>query len=216
MSSPYYHQNNGRAERAGTIEQILKRSASDIDITKALTTYLDTPVSDTLPSLAELFHNRQINTCLNMAMTPAPLTDQWETHLSDKHVVHLKPSKQDSKIYLPNQPIWLTDDGSDEWKPGYIESKDTSPDSYWIIHDKSNRRLRRNKHVIKPRYTTIAQQRPQPQVPVRCPANLSNDDPTPITPIHCTTISNSRSASASTFSEPFGRHTMHYGKITTC
>ena len=49
-SSPYYNQSNWRAERAvATIEQILKKSASDIDIIKALTTYLDTPVSDTLP-----------------------------------------------------------------------------------------------------------------------------------------------------------------------
>ena len=74
-SRPYYHQSKGRAERAvGNVEQILKKSASDIDITKALTTYLDTPVSDTLPSPAELFLNRRINTRLSMATTPVPLT----------------------------------------------------------------------------------------------------------------------------------------------
>ena len=39
-SSPHHHQSNGRAERAiATIEQILKKSTTDIDITKALTTY---------------------------------------------------------------------------------------------------------------------------------------------------------------------------------
>ena len=76
-SSPHYHQSNGRAERAvATIKQILKKSASNINITKALTTYLDTPVSDTLPSPAELFYNRRIKTRLSTAMTPAPLTDQ--------------------------------------------------------------------------------------------------------------------------------------------
>ena len=176
-SSPYYHQSNGRAERAvATIEQILKKSASDIDITKALTTYLDTPVSDTLPSPAELFHNRRINSRLSMAMTPAPLTDQQKTHLSDKRSAHLKSSKQDNNIYLPSQPIWFTDDSSDEWKPGYIESKDITTDSYWITNDKNNRRLRRNKHDIKPRYITITQQRPKPQIPVRYPADLSDDD----------------------------------------
>ena len=57
-SSPHYHQSNGRAERAvETIEQILRKSASDIEITKAVTTYLDTPVSGTLTSPAELFLN---------------------------------------------------------------------------------------------------------------------------------------------------------------
>ena len=46
---------------------------------------------------------------------PAPLTDQQKTHrLSDKHSAHLKSSKQDNNIYLPSQPIWFTDDSSDE------------------------------------------------------------------------------------------------------
>ena len=180
-SSPHYHQSNGRAERAvATVEQILKKSTSDIDITKAITTYLDTPVSDTLPSLAELFHNRRINTRLSMTMIPVPLTDQQKTCLNEKRSAHLKPPKQDKNIYLPNQPIWFTDDSSDEWKPGYIESKDTTPDSYWIINNKSNRRLRRNKHDIKPRTATIAQQRPQLSIPVRYSGNLSDDNPVPI------------------------------------
>ena len=77
-ASPHYNQSNGRAERAvATIEQILKKSAkSDIDIAKALTAYLDTPVSDTLSSPAKLFHNRRVNTRLSMVMTPASLTNQ--------------------------------------------------------------------------------------------------------------------------------------------
>ena len=176
-SSPYYHQSNGRAERAvATIEQILKKSASDMDITKALTSYLDTPASDTLPSPAELFHNRRINPRLSMAMTPAPLTDQQKTHLSDKRSAHLKSSKQDNNIYLPSQAIWFTDDSSDEWKPGYTEAKDITPDSYWITSGKNSRRFRRNKHDIKPRYITITQQRAMPKVPVRYPAHPSDDD----------------------------------------
>lgn len=44
--------------------------------------------------------------------------------------VLLKPMKQDNFIYLPNQPVWFTDDDSDQWKPGYIESKDTAPDEH--------------------------------------------------------------------------------------
>ena len=111
-----------------------------------------------------------------MAMTPAPLTDQQQTHLSDKRSAYLKSSKQDNNTYLPSQPIWFIDDSSDEWKPGYIESKDITPDSYWITNDKNSRRFRRNKHDIKPRYITITQQGPKPQVPVRYPAHLSDDD----------------------------------------
>ncbi len=179
-SSPYHHQSNGYAERAiATVEQILKKSTSDIDITKALTTYLDTPVSNNLPSPAELFYSRPINTRLSIAMTPALLTDQQKSQLSEKRSAHLEPIKQDNYIYLPGQPIWFTDDDSDEWKPGYIESKDTSPDLYWIINDKTNRR---NKRDIKPRYAAVAQQWPQAQIPIRCPVNLSDENLTPLNP----------------------------------
>ena len=155
-------------ERAiATVEQILKKSANDTDITKALITYLDTPISDTLLSPAELFYTRPINTRLSMSMKPTPLTDQQKADLNDKRSAHLKPLKHDKNVYLPNQPIWFTDDNSDEWKQGYIDSNDTSPDSYWIINEKSDRRLGRNKRDIKPRHTILPQQRPQPQVPVR-------------------------------------------------
>ncbi|KAL9972775.1 hypothetical protein ACROYT_G019144 [Oculina patagonica] len=125
----------------------------------------DFPVSDTLPSPAELFYSKRFNTRLSMAMTPALLSDQQKSQLSKKRSAHLnklKPIKQDNYIYLLNQPIWLTDDDSDEWKPGYIESKDTSPDSYWIINDKTKRMIRQNKHDIKPCYATVA------QIPITC------------------------------------------------
>ena len=167
-------------ERAiATVEQILKKSASDTDITKALITYLDTPISDALPSPAELFYSRPINTRLSMSMKPTPLTDQHKADLNDKCSMHLRPLKHDRNIYIPNQPIWFTDHNSNEWAPGYIDSNDTSPDSYWINTERSDRRLRRNKRDIKPCRTTIAQQQPLPQVPVRFTTNLPDQDPTP-------------------------------------
>ena len=46
-----------------------------------------------------------------------------------------------------------------------------------IINEKTNRRLRQNKHDIKLRHPTYAQQRPQPQVPVRFTTNLPDHDP---------------------------------------
>ena len=160
-SSPYHHQSNGRAERAiATVKQILKKAESQTDVTKAITAYIDTPLSELLPSSAELFYNRHINTRLSMNMVPSPLLDRRKTDLNEKRSSHLKPSQTDVS-YLPSQPIWYTDDTSDEWKPGYMEARDSAPDSYRIINDKSNRRLRRNKHDIKPRHGQIALQRPQ-------------------------------------------------------
>lgn len=61
---------NGRAKRAiARIKQILK-SHGEIDLTKALTAYLDTLINDSLPYPAILFFNRMFNTRLGMAMTP--------------------------------------------------------------------------------------------------------------------------------------------------
>ena len=182
-SSPYHHQSNGQAERAiATVEQIRKKTANDTDITKALITYLDRPISDAVQSTAALFYTRPINTRLSISMKPTPLTDQQKANLIDKRSLHLKPLKRDKNFYLSNQPIRFRDDISDKWKPGYTDSNDTSPDSYWIINEKSDRRLRQNKRDIKPRHTILAQQRTQPQVPARLTTNLPDHDPTPVDP----------------------------------
>lgn len=158
-SSPHYHQSNGKAERAiGTIKAMLKKSSNDIQITKAFTAYLDTPVSDALPSPAELFHSRRIHTRLSMAIGPRPLTDQQKQQLLAKRSGHLTTPQNDVH-YTPNQPIWFTEDNTEEWRAGFIESQHEAPDSYWIITEEGKRRLRRNKHDIKSR---ILKPVPQP------------------------------------------------------
>ena len=175
--SPCHHQSNGRVERAvQTVENILKKSKRNMDITKALTTYLDAPISDTLPSPAKLFFNRWINMRLSMNMTPVPLTDQVKAGLSDKRSAHLKSTKKAKVKYVPNQPVWFTDDVSDECRPGYIESGDDTPDSYWFINDKSNRRMRRNVHDIKPCHAVITQQRTWKTVPISQPSSHSDQE----------------------------------------
>ena len=152
-SSPHYHESNGRAERAiATIKQILKKSKNDLDITKALIAYNDTPVSHNLPSPAELFLGRGINTRLSMSLSPAPLTADEKMILSDRRSAHLKSPKERGS-YATNQPVWFTEDGTVGWRAGNIQSRDNAPNSYWIIDSRNDRRIRRNHHDIKPRYT---------------------------------------------------------------
>ena len=112
-----------------------------------------------------------------MAMTPGPLTDQQKTPLSNKHSAQLKSSKQDSNIYLPSQPIWFTENSSDEWiNQDILSSKiphqtcTGSPTTRTIEGFGATN--------LKPRYITITQQRPKPQVPVRYLDHLSDDDAT--------------------------------------
>ena len=82
---------------------------------------------------------------------PTVLTDTQKTRLSDKRAAHLIQPKTAKDEYVPNQHIWFTEDGCLEWKPGYIESRDPLPDSYWIVNADNSRRIRRNKHDLKPR-----------------------------------------------------------------
>ncbi len=139
-SSPHHHQSNGRAERAiQTIKKILKKCKSETEITLALLAYHDTPVSDTLPSPAELFFNRSNSHRIVPPHPPSVMTDLQSAQLSDKRSQHLKPTTT-AQQFVPNQPIWFTEDGTPEWKPGFIESKDVH--SYWIINKGNNRRLR--------------------------------------------------------------------------
>lgn len=173
-SSPHFHQSNGRAERAiQTIEQIYKKCQTKEEITLALLAYHDTPVSSDLPSPSELFFNRKINTRLGLMYQPTTLSDKQKMKLHDKRAAHLTPSEP-QKAYIPNQQVWFTEDGNPEWRPGFIESRDLHPDSYWIISADNYRRLRRNKHDIKPCLPAITMQLP--------PANPQSTDTFPHRP----------------------------------
>ena len=170
-SSPHYHEGNGRAERAiQTLRQILNKSKSDLEVTNAVLAYLDTPISNDIPSPAELFYNRRINTSLGMMFEPTMLSDTQKVKLSERRAAHLHtPSIKEE--YFVDQPIWFTEDGSPEWKAGQIESKDTQPDSYWVINKESTRRIRRNIHDLKPRI--------QPQIPANKSRDQQRENPLP-------------------------------------
>jgi transposase InsO family protein len=162
-SSPHYHQSMGRVERAiQTVKQILKKAKNTLDITCGMNTYHDTPINDLLPSPAELFFGRRINTRLGLMCSPSTMTDFQKIKLSEQRSAHLKPSRQEPDDYIPNQPVWFTEDGSSEWKPGIIESRDPHPGSYWIINQYSKRRIRRNNHDIKPRYPAAVTEQSTP------------------------------------------------------
>jgi len=161
-SSPHYHQSNGRAERAiRTVKGMMKKSTSPTGVTLALLAYHDTPVSDNLPSPAELFFSRRTNSRLAPAFQSVPLDEQQKAQLHSKRSSHLQPPGKKAE-FVPNQAIWFTEDGSCEWKPGYIESKDVHPHSYWLVNEETRRRIRRNTTDLKPRYPVALERRQQP------------------------------------------------------
>ena len=169
-SSPHYHQSNGRSERAiATIKQIMRKSESEVNITKGITAYLDTPISHSLPSSAELFLNQRINTRLSIVMSPGTLNEQQKQDILSKHSAHLDYPRR-KETYEADQPIWLTEDGSPEWKPGRVDEKDSPPNSYWIISQNNGRRVCRSPHDMKSRY---------PRSASTSPARLSSLRPSP-------------------------------------
>lgn len=158
-SSPHYHESNGRAERAiQTVKQMLRKCKNESEITLALLAYHDTPINDSLPSPSELMFNRRISTRLNPIPQPSTLSDTQKAHLAEKRASHLKPTTNQEE-FTPNQPIWFTDDTSSEWKPGFIESKDLLPHAYFIVNEQNNRRMRRNRHDLKPRFPIANEKR---------------------------------------------------------
>jgi transposase InsO family protein len=161
-SSPHYHESNGRAERAiQTIKQLMKKCSTETEITMGILAYHDTPIDCNLPSPAELFFNRKINTRLGLMYQPTRLTDEQKTSLAQRRAAHLQPTNNKDQ-YVPNQAVWFSEDGSPDWKAGFIDSRDLNPDSYWIINNENDRRIRRNKHDLKPRVPR-AEQRIEPQ-----------------------------------------------------
>ena len=91
---------------------------------------------------------------------PTPLTDEDREKLSDKRGQHLRPESKKLE-FIPSQPIWFTDDNSDEWQAGFIESKDVHPNSWWIVNTGDNRRIHCNQADLKPRVLLAAEQRPK-------------------------------------------------------
>lgn len=178
-SSPHYHEGNGRAERAiQTVKQMQKKSTSDVQLTMAIIAYHDTPASSDLPSPAELFFNRKINSRLGLMFQPATLTDIQKSELAKRRAAHLKPFAERMN-YAPEDPVWFTEDGSPEWKPGYIESRDARPDSFWLVSEDGSRRLRRNRHDIKPRVPFYKQRQPN-KVPHPVSSHPASPPPAPV------------------------------------
>jgi len=78
-SSPHYHQSNGRVERAiQTVKQLWKKTKNSIEIMNGIIAYHDTPISHSMPSPAELFLNRRINSWLGPLHQPNRMLSEEE------------------------------------------------------------------------------------------------------------------------------------------
>ena len=72
-------------------------------MTMALISYHDTPQDTGIPSPAELFFKRRINSRLGLMLNPSEMSDKEKVQLHEKRSAHLKP-KSDSDLYAVNDP----------------------------------------------------------------------------------------------------------------
>ena len=79
---------------------------------KPLESIFQKPIS-LAPSPAELLFNRWTNTRLAPVPQPSILDDEQKHKLAQKRSSHLKKGKV-TENYVPNQPIWFTEDGTTE------------------------------------------------------------------------------------------------------
>ena len=138
----------------------------------SLIAYHDTPIMQDLPSSAELFLNRRIHSRLGIMYQPTTLTDKEKDRLFQQRSGHLSSSQESLDEYLPHQLVWFTEDGSHEWKPGFVKSKAPYPDSYWIITANNERHLRRNSHDLKPRTAPLSYRPPTITLPKDPPTSV--------------------------------------------
>ena len=82
----------------------MKKAKTDVEVTMAVLAH-DTPCSSDVPSPAELFLNRRINTQLGLVYRPTMLSDEQKTRLCGKRAAHLMPSKTAKDDFNPGQPV---------------------------------------------------------------------------------------------------------------
>ena len=156
-SSPYHSQSYGLVERTiQTVKNILKKcKMSKTDPYLALLELRNTPLSDNLPSAAQLLYNRQIKSILpvtNNILKPIPIrTQKIKNIFKDKQKQQKFYYDQHAK-YLPNhkftpgQKIFVKTGNKNI--PGKILSKNVRPRSYDIKLASSQKPIVRNRKFI--------------------------------------------------------------------
>ncbi|CAB3232298.1 unnamed protein product [Arctia plantaginis] len=154
-SSPYYHQSNGQIERTvQTVKNILKKSLEDnSDYRLGLLECLNTPVSNIIPSPAELLQSRKFR---SIVPTPVKLFNS-KSHVSTQQKLRVRQQKQKmyydkgSRNLIPlstNQKVRIYDSLKSIWVSGTILTN-LGNRSYRIRLLNGKVIVRNRRHIIK-------------------------------------------------------------------
>ena len=161
MSSPYYHESNGKAEcYVRIVKNLLKKQRSNIN--DALLAYRSAPLCNSKHSPAELMFNRQMKD--NILTIPIHFKSQ-----DLERINHSQDSKY--KDLHSGDRVFIFDTDKKVWEKGMIINKTEQPNQYSILFQ-SGRISNRNRVHLKMDHTPpIVQQ----QLPTQSPDCVQND-----------------------------------------
>ena len=136
--------------------------------------YRITPLSSTIPSLAEILFGRRFRS--NLSILPSQLTNSRTAY------IHEEITKKENKLHekptpvadlVPGQPIWHQDPLTKKWLPGAVQEKLEAPHSYCITLQDTTALYRRNRNHLKPQQVPDAPANATITVPQE---NISKDE----------------------------------------
>ena len=167
MSSPYYHESNGKAEcYVRIVKNLLKKQRSNIN--DALLAYRSAPLCNSKHSPAELMFNRHMKD--NILTIPIHFKSQDLERINRSQESKYKDLHSGDRLY---HRVFIFDADKKVWEKGMIINKNEQPNQYSILFQ-SGRISNRNRVHLKMDHTPpIVQQ----QLLTQSPDCVQNDVP---------------------------------------
>jgi hypothetical protein len=154
MSSPHYPQSNGMVERCiQTVKRMLHKSRVDNkDPYLALLEYRNTPISEQIPSPAEILFKRKLNGLLpcfsNKVQMP---NDEVQRKLKDrqeKQKIYFDRTARKRKNFHDGENVFILDK-SHKLVHAQVRGNEVSPRSFNVMLENGNVVRRNSRHVYK-------------------------------------------------------------------
>ena len=152
-SSPHHSRSHGFIERMiRTVKAVMKKESQDTDL--ALLVLRTTPIGSQLPSPAELIFGRQV-TCNLPIQAKSPNHEGLLEHREQCYKQMTEKFHHSRPELSIDQPVYFQDVAKKHWSPGIIIGYGPEPRSYTVLCEQTGNKLRRNRSLLRHRYTTL-------------------------------------------------------------
>lgn len=185
-SSSYYPRSNGLIERTvQTVKSYLKKAKETKQNPQlALLCMRTTPIDHTLPSLAEILFNRQVQTIIPKAIKYDPKSQQIRQRLNERQAQQKKyydRGTKDLPILANNQEVMHQDPIKNTWSPAVIVEPTQEPRSY-LIKTPEGAMLRRNRIHLHQKPRTPSKPHHYSDIDDDVPADTEDKTLSPVKP----------------------------------